>query len=129
MGRPRIEARPTLTRWAAERAAEAAAAAGILDVSLDLLGLPDGGLEEHTADAARSVGQLIEALAPTDVFVTWRHEPHADHRAAVRAVTAPLALGSASPQLHEYPVWYWHRPPWCPIASVGRREALRSRGR
>ena len=111
----------------ARRADEAVAAARVLGVEeVELLGFADGSLGANVDDAALLLGRHLHEVAPSDVFVSWRGDPHPDH-AAASAVTARALRSAPGPaRVHEYPVWYWHRPPWCPVASVGRRLAARS---
>jgi len=67
--------------------------------SVRRLGLPDGGVAGHEQQLAQ---QLV--LRPEDtVFVTWRHDGHADHEACARA--ALDAAAAAGARCIEFPVW------------------------
>lgn len=84
-------ARPLETRLALERMG--------IDARMVRLGLPDGGLPLHEKTLA---GRL--PIEPNDtVFVTWRHDGHADHEACARASLA--ACRTAGAACVEFPVW------------------------
>ena len=59
--------------------------------------------------AAERIAEQARACGATSVFVTWRHDPHCDHKASA------LIVALARPQLrgmrvYEYPVWGWTLP-------------------
>jgi LmbE family N-acetylglucosaminyl deacetylase len=90
---------------------------GVEPVSSITLGLPDGGVCDHT-DRLRAAIQTV--VRPDDVVVApWRGDAHPDHEAVGR-VAAELA-GT----LLEYPIWMWHwaaigdpRVPWSRLRTV-----------
>ena len=43
------------------------------------------------------------------MFVTWRHDPHADHQAAFAIARAAVA-GLDGVRLYAYPIWGWDLP-------------------
>jgi LmbE family N-acetylglucosaminyl deacetylase len=103
-------------RLRALREAETVRAARILglsDADVTFLRLPDAHVpsEGPRADAAaEAVAAAAEACGAAAVFVTWRHDPHCDHKAAAAIV------GLARPHMpgvrvYEYPVWGWTLPP------------------
>jgi LmbE family N-acetylglucosaminyl deacetylase len=86
---------------------------GLSDADVTFLRLPDAHVpsEGPGADAAaQAVAAAAEACGGGAVFVTWRHDPHCDHRAAAAIVglARPLMPGV---RVYEYPVWGWTLPP------------------
>lgn len=67
------------------------------------LGLPDGQLSAHEPELAA----LIDELAGTVLFATWRHDGHPDHEAVGRAAAAVAHRRALC--LVEYAVWAGHR--------------------
>ena len=85
------ETRPGETRLALQRLG--------IDARVLRLGLPDGGLSQHEKALAERL-----PIEPNDtVFVTWRHDGHADHEACARASLAACRTVGAS--CIEFPVW------------------------
>lgn len=99
------------TRLAALRHAEAgraAAALGLPEARLHRLGLPDGRLAAHEAEAVGRIIALLGAERPGTVIATWRHDPHPDHAAAAAiGARVATALGPPAPRVLGYPVWGW----------------------
>ena len=101
------------------RAEETRSAMAILGVDagqISFLGLPDGAVptsENSSFSAAVSACQnYLETIAPQTIFLPWRHDPHADHRATWQIVQAALKsrdFGLATPRMIEYPIWDWDR--------------------
>ncbi|MCJ2071661.1 PIG-L family deacetylase [Methylobacterium sp. J-030] len=98
------------------REAETLRAVAILGLAAEdvtFLRLPDAhvpGDGPVAEDAARAVARAAAACEAGAVFVTWRHDPHCDHKAAAAVV------GLARPHMpgvrvYEYPVWGWTLPP------------------
>ena len=91
---------------------EAARALGLDPAHVAFLGLPDAHLPQHGPAATRAadaVAAHASDMGAGALFVTWRHDPHGDHKAAAalaRAVAARLRI-----VLFEYPVWGWTLPP------------------
>lgn len=90
---------------------------------VSLLGLPDGSLSDHAAEAAEAVAaELGGGGRDTWVVAPWRADGHPDHAAAGRA--AADAASAVDARLFEYPVWAWH---WStPDSDVWPRDALRA---
>ena len=64
------------------------------------------------------------------MFVPYRHDPPADHRATTDILRTALAETGLSPMVYEYPIWAWDRWPWVssPMPPVrGWRAWLRER--
>ena len=98
------------------REAETLRAVAILGLAAEdvtFLRLPDAHVpsEGPAAEAAaEAVARAAAACGAGAVFVTWRHDPHCDHKAAAAIV------GLARPRMpgvrvYEYPVWGWTLPP------------------
>ncbi len=108
------------------RAREAVAACSVLGVDaadVVFLGYPDGALAAHAAAAAERVAALLEALRPSDVFLPYAGDVHADHvatHAIVRAALARLPPGRPAPVAYEYPVWFLHHWPLVDASGGGR---------
>lgn len=91
----------------------AVAVLGMDPSRVTFLRLPDAHVpsDGHRAEAAAlAVAEAARACAASAVFVTWRHDPHCDHKAAAAIV------GLARPRMpgvriYEYPVWGWTLPP------------------
>lgn len=95
-------------RLAALRRSEALAAAaelGVASAHVHFLELPDRHVREHGPAAEQAVAALVRIAAGADVMtVTWRYDPHSDHRASfalARTATARLP----DMKLWEYPIW------------------------
>ncbi|MCS4511695.1 PIG-L deacetylase family protein [Xylophilus ampelinus] len=67
--------------------------------TVERLGLPDGGVADHEKHLARR----LQLRSDDTVFVTWRHDGHADHEACARATLA--AARSSGAHCIEFPVW------------------------
>lgn len=95
------------TRLVAVRArerTEALDALGIGDCTEVIrLGLPDGQLSANEPELAA----LIDDLAGSVLFATWRHDGHPDHEAVGRAAAAVAHRREL--RLVEYAVWAGHR--------------------
>lgn len=77
------------------------------------LRLPDAHVpsEGEEAEAAASrVAEVASSCAAGAVFVTWRHDPHCDHKAAA-AIVALARRHMPGVRVYEYPVWGWTLPP------------------
>ena len=117
---PNSRAWPT-ERLVAARAAEVAAALGILGLSPDrltLLGEPDGQAPHQgpSFDAAlERLATLLRAHHIGTVFASWDQDPHGDHVAAARLVAA------TGVRVVSYPVWAWTLPDHADIPDVSGR--------
>ncbi|MEL6062575.1 MULTISPECIES: PIG-L deacetylase family protein [unclassified Methylobacterium] len=91
----------------------AVAVLGLAAGDVTFLRLPDAHVPSDgpvAEDAARAVARAAADCDAGAVFVTWRHDPHCDHKAAAAIV------GLARPhmphvRIYEYPVWGWTLPP------------------
>ncbi len=109
---------PGSTAWPRSRLAhrrvgetEAALAALGVEALMMRLGLPDGGIAQHSEAL---IDLLQHLLMPGDVvFTTWRWDGHPDHEAtALATLAATSALGA---RMVEVPVWGWH---WAPVGDT-----------
>ncbi len=94
------------------REQETRSAMAILGVDIEritFLGLPDSAVPMPTnsgfSAAVLTCQRYLEAIAPQTIFLPWRQDPHADHRATWQIVKAALKL--PYPRLIEYPIWDW----------------------
>jgi len=97
---------PRSTEWTpdrlrAERPLETERALAQLNIraTVERLGFPDGAVAAHEKDLA----QRLQLRSDDTVFVTWRHDGHADHEACARATLAAARSSGAS--CIEFPVW------------------------
>ncbi|MCJ2089169.1 PIG-L family deacetylase [Methylobacterium sp. E-005] len=98
------------------REAETVRAVSILGLAAEdvtFLRLPDAHVPSVgpvAEEAARAVARAATNCGAGAVFVTWRHDPHCDHRAsaAIVGLARPHMPGV---RIYEYPVWGWTLPP------------------
>ncbi len=108
---------------------EATGALGVEQHAATLLGLPDGELQTHIPAAASQIAALLQEHAPRQIFIPYRHEPPADHRAAHAAALQAVRERGESLTVYEYPVWFWARWPFVPFLTANHRSPLRQAGR
>ena len=91
----------------------AVAVLGLAPDAVTFLRLPDAHVPGEGPQAEAAAGAVIAAVQACRagaVFVTWRHDPHCDHRASAAIVA--LARGRLpGVRIYEYPVWGWTLPP------------------
>jgi LmbE family N-acetylglucosaminyl deacetylase len=99
------------------RSQETIAALGILGVnpgSIAFLHLKDGAIPTITAPDFHAAKLLcrnyLQATVPDTIFVPWRRDPHADHRATWQLIQAAILSLGMMPQVIEYPIWDWDIP-------------------
>lgn len=97
---------PASVRWEREtlracRPQESRDALERLGISAEMLrlGLPDGAVALHE----KRLAEQLPLESSDTVFVTWRHDGHADHEACARAALA--ACRTVGARCIEYPVW------------------------
>jgi LmbE family N-acetylglucosaminyl deacetylase len=90
-----------------EKEARAAAAAlGVKASLIEFLRLADGDVPSTGPEAERAAAAIANAAAKAKaraIFVTWRHDRHADHRASY--AIARLAQRRRPARLLEYSIW------------------------
>lgn len=71
------------------------------------LGLADASRGEPTAERAATarLGEVLRRDRPGLVLVTWRREPHGDHRRAARLVEGAMRTACFDPTIAEYLIW------------------------
>jgi LmbE family N-acetylglucosaminyl deacetylase len=98
------------------REAETVRAVTLLGLATDdvtFLRLPDAHVPSDGSDAeaaADAVARAAAACGASAAFVTWRHDPHCDHKAAA-AIVALARSRMPGVRVYEYPVWGWTLPP------------------
>jgi LmbE family N-acetylglucosaminyl deacetylase len=85
---------------------------GIKDRSLiTFLNLPDGAVPTITLPTFQAAKlrcqHYLQQTLPDTIFIPWRADPHADHRATWQLIQAAILSLGISPQLIEYPIWDW----------------------
>src|SRR5262249_13870011 len=84
----------------------------------------------HTA-AVERVAAILQREQPGEVFIPYRREEPADHRATTGVVREALLRLGRPADVFEYPVWFWNHWPWVPLGAQGhglRRELRESLG-
>jgi LmbE family N-acetylglucosaminyl deacetylase len=96
------------------RARETQRALGILGVNrsaITFLGLKDGSVPTLTSanfqTAKARCQNYLRAARPDTIFLPWRFDPHADHRATWQLLEAAMLGLDIAPQKIEYPIWDW----------------------
>jgi LmbE family N-acetylglucosaminyl deacetylase len=96
------------------RSQETIAALEILGVTppdITFLQLKDGAVPTVTSPSFLTAKALcrnyLQATLPDTIFLPWRHDPHADHRASWQLIQAAILSLGIAPQVIEYPIWDW----------------------
>jgi LmbE family N-acetylglucosaminyl deacetylase len=90
------------------RAAEARVALARLGVRADrlhFLGLEDGHLARQRTTLESRIQELLDHLAPAELYVSSRLDPHVDHQTAALTVEALVQRRGLPISVLEYPVW------------------------
>jgi len=99
---------PRLAALRQEETRVAAVALG-LDAARDLvfLGMPDRAVPGTGPECEAAAAAVLQATpaTPAAVFVTWRHDPHADHTAAFAIAATVTRTLPAGTRLFAYPIW------------------------
>jgi LmbE family N-acetylglucosaminyl deacetylase len=118
MSHPNSTQYPATTRRLI-REQETRSAMTLLGVNVEQItfaGLPDSAIPMLTAPGfnatVSSCQHYLKTIAPQTIFLPWRQDPHADHRATWQIVQAALAQFSPDdqgsyPRIIEYPIWDW----------------------
>ena len=95
-----------------EETYEAAAELGLDATAIRFLRLPDRNVPTKGAAAEAAIAAIVTATRDCTagaLCVTWRHDPHCDHKASATLVEAARAkLGGT--RIFAYPVWGWALP-------------------
>lgn len=95
------------------RRAELERSAAILGgATVEGLGLPDGRLQEHRRELAKSLAEAVGRLEPEVVIAPWLGDGHRDHRALAFALAD--ALGRTSVAGHQ-PLDVWGYETWAAV--------------
>lgn len=91
----------------------AAAALGVAPEAVNFLRLPDRSVASEGPEADSAVAAIVataQACAASHMMVTWRHDPHCDHRAAF-ALAVAARRRHPGLRLLAYPIWGLALPP------------------
>ncbi|MBN3905535.1 MAG: PIG-L family deacetylase [Nostoc sp. NMS1] len=69
--------------------------------------IQDGSISTQYQSVVASCRAYITQIAPQIIFLPWRYDPHADHRATWKLIHTVLNDLHLSPRLIEYPIWDW----------------------
>lgn len=106
-----VFAAPRLAECRRREALEAARCLGVAADAVHFLQLPDRFVPSEGPEAERAVERIITLAGGADVVtVTWRHDPHTDHRASYLLARKSVRRLSDA-QLWEYPIWGLTLPP------------------
>jgi LmbE family N-acetylglucosaminyl deacetylase len=96
------------------RSQETLTALAILGVdrsAITFLQLKDGAIPTVTSPnfltAKSRCQKYLQKTLPDTIFIPWRSDPHADHRATWQLIQAAILSLGIAPQLIEYPIWDW----------------------
>ncbi|WDD36921.1 PIG-L family deacetylase (plasmid) [Nostoc sp. UHCC 0926] len=109
LSHPRSQKYPA-DRLLALREAETLSALKLLGVEANAVTfcrMQDGSIPTQYQSAVASCRVYITEVAPQIIFLPWRYDPHADHRATWKLIKAALHDLHLSPRLIEYPIWDW----------------------
>ena len=98
----------------------AVAVLGMAPGAVTFLGLPDAHVPSEGPQAEAAASAVIaaaEACEAGAVFVTWRHDPHCDHKASA-AIVALARSRMPGVRIYEYPVWGWTLPPETEVGAA-----------
>jgi LmbE family N-acetylglucosaminyl deacetylase len=102
---------PVLRLTRSQETLTALAILGVDRSAVTFLHLKDGEIPTVTAPKFRAAKVLcrnyLQATLPDAIFVPWRLDPHADHRATWQLIQAALLSLGMMPQVIEYPIWDW----------------------
>lgn len=96
------------------RESETRAAMALLGLpaeSVIFLQLQDGAVPNSESSlftsAMSQCRSVLQRWLPDLIFLPWRFDPHADHRASWQLVDAALRSLQLTPRRLEYPIWDW----------------------
>lgn len=97
---------PALRRLRERESLAALKILGIKPQAVTFWGLPDGAISNTKSAIARCYSHLTN-LKPATIFLPWRGDPHADHRASWQILTTACRHLALPPRIIEYPIWDW----------------------
>jgi LmbE family N-acetylglucosaminyl deacetylase len=84
---------------------------GVKPEAITFLRLKDGSVPTLTSFNFRKAKircqEYLKAVLPDTIFIPWRFDPHADHRATWQLIQAAILSLGIAPQTIEYPIWDW----------------------
>ncbi len=90
---------------------------GVDSTDIKFLRLPDGSVpgvkpfdslaSTEFLEAVSACCRVLAAWQPTLIFIPWRNDPHPDHRATWKLISAAIQTLSLSVRVVEYPIWDW----------------------
>lgn len=84
---------------------------GVERSAVTFLRLKDGSVPTLTAfnfPRSKTLCQAyLKTALPDTIFIPWRFDPHADHRATWQLIQAAILSLGITPQVIEYPIWDW----------------------
>jgi LmbE family N-acetylglucosaminyl deacetylase len=90
---------------------DALAILGVKPTAITFLQLKDGAVPTVTAPtflaAKARCRNYLQVVLPDTIFLPWRCDPHADHRASWQLIQAAILSLGIAPQCIEYPIWDW----------------------
>lgn len=108
---------PRLAELREQEAIDAAVELRVAAADVHFLRLPDGAVPTGGHDAAKAVERIAELVGAADVMaVTWRHDPHCDHKASFGLARA-AARRLSGVSLWEYPIWGLTLTPQTPLTA------------
>ncbi|WP_018390788.1 PIG-L deacetylase family protein [Ancylobacter sp. FA202] len=109
---------PVLAKLRQQEAIEAAAALSVGPSHVHFAGLPDRHVPMTGREAEQACDRIATLAAAADVVaVTWRHDPHGDHKASF-ALARAAARRVPGATLWEYPIWGLTLPPQLPLPGA-----------
>lgn len=92
---------------------------GVAEENVIFLDFRDGQLFQAKERAIDKMAALLDALAPDEIFVPYRHDRHPDHIATTQITyAAQKKIGEPPIDFYEYPIWLWRHWPWVSIYSA-----------
>lgn len=108
---------------------EAARLMGLGTHQLCELGLPDAAAPTKGPvfdQAVGTISNIVAAAQAASLFVTWKFDPHCDHKAAA-LLAEQVRRQHPHLKLWAYPIWGWHLSPSAQLATptpTGKRLAI-----
>jgi LmbE family N-acetylglucosaminyl deacetylase len=101
----------TLKLLREQESLDALAILGLDSAAVSFLSLPDSAVptqnQPNYSSAIALCEHYLRPIAPSIIFLPWRNDPHADHRASWGLIQVACEHLSLSPRLIEYPIWDW----------------------
>jgi LmbE family N-acetylglucosaminyl deacetylase len=102
---------PVLESIRSQETIEALTILGVKPTAITFLQLKDGAVPTVTSPtfwaAKARCRNYLQAVLPDTIFLPWRLDPHADHRASWQLIQAAILSLGIAPQCIEYPIWDW----------------------